>query len=288
MVAPTDYGNLTGWWDISQESFSNNDPVQTFNDINGTRDFTQATLGNRPLYKTSIFPTGLPGLDFDGTNDTMISNDIDTFLSASTYSAFVVVWIDVINTTNSDAYLNDAIYGDTNGHMGLHLHGTTPNAELYSYDGAFKELSIAITTGAAHVIHTRHESGNIYISVDGGSESSLAAGNMTNIAGNFKIGQGNSSGGFLDGKIGEFFIYDAARSSGEITALINYLMAKWVTAGTNATAGNAAGAGAGNTTQSFVKPSAGAGAGAGAVTNATGVNTVVAPAVVAAGAGAAL
>jgi hypothetical protein len=228
MALPTDYANLTGWWDVSQESFANNDPVAALNDLVATNDFVQATEANKPLYKTNIFPTGLPGLDFDGSNDVMTNTDINVFLAAATYSAFVVVWIDVINTANGDAYLNDAVYADSNGHMGLHLHSTTPNAELYSYDGAFKEAATPVSTGVAQVIHTRHESGNIYISVNGGTEASVAAGDMTNTAGNFKLGQGAGSG-YFDGKIGEFFIYDVARSTGEIAALITYLSEKWIT-----------------------------------------------------------
>ena len=42
--------------------------IQTWSDLAGTNDLTQATSGSRPVYKTNIF-NGNPVIRFDGTDD---------------------------------------------------------------------------------------------------------------------------------------------------------------------------------------------------------------------------
>jgi hypothetical protein len=55
-------------YDARRLSLSDGTAVQTFTDVAGTNDATQATSGNRPLFKTNII-NGNPVVRFDGTDD---------------------------------------------------------------------------------------------------------------------------------------------------------------------------------------------------------------------------
>jgi hypothetical protein len=66
----TDF-NWTAWLAADQESFANNDPVGTASDWSGNNnDATQATGGNKPLFKTNVI-NSLPAFYFDGTDDVL-------------------------------------------------------------------------------------------------------------------------------------------------------------------------------------------------------------------------
>lgn len=55
-------------YDARRLSLSDGTGVQTFTDLAGTNDATQATSGNRPLFKTNIL-NGNPVVRFDGVDD---------------------------------------------------------------------------------------------------------------------------------------------------------------------------------------------------------------------------
>jgi hypothetical protein len=66
---------------------ANNDPVSTWTDFSGNGRNYIGTTTTRPLYKTSQ-QNGLPGVDFDGTDDFLTGT---TDPSVSTYSLYVTL-----------------------------------------------------------------------------------------------------------------------------------------------------------------------------------------------------
>lgn len=72
-TGPGGVGNSTtvfGWWDASQESYSNGSVVPVFSNQLGSIDFTQTINANQPTYVSSGI-NGRPSLDFDGASDFM-------------------------------------------------------------------------------------------------------------------------------------------------------------------------------------------------------------------------
>src|SRR4029077_19405166 len=73
---------------------------------------------------------------------------------------------------------NDGIIDDNSQFMGLfarNLSGVTFYA--YNWDGSEDASSNTGTVGTAYVLMWRHHGGNIYVSVNGGAEVSIASGN---------------------------------------------------------------------------------------------------------------
>lgn len=236
MTLPTDYANLQAWYDASQHSGSDTDPVSTATDYGGAANHANAAGAERPLYRTNIFPTGKPAFDFDGSDDVLtMPGTVSTYTNAgAACSVFMAVIVGAYRTEGANWYNNEGILGDiSNGHFNVLMRSTNPYLEAANYDGSTTAL-VDVTSpaaGTAFVYHMRTDSTNLYASVNGGTEVSAASGASSGIAGTMVLGRGISGlGGFFIGKIGEVFIYSAARSAGEVTALNQYLRDKWIAA----------------------------------------------------------
>ncbi len=118
--------------------------VSQWNDKSGNnRNATQSTSGNRPTITSSIL-NGLSALNFDGTNDYLITTDI--FNSASDVSIFIV---------------HNALATNTNGRAVMSLWSTTD-----SRNGYFHSLARTNITNGFRSTFTQDEQavGNTSIS----------------------------------------------------------------------------------------------------------------------------
>lgn len=231
---PTDIANLTCWLDASQESFDDLDLVATFTDQHTTtNDWTQATEGNQPTFLDDQFPSGLPGVDFDGTDNWLGGPDLDVIMGPYQWSIFIALVVNSIGTDAADslAYENDGIIVELNGNWGMHLRSSVPSFQSYGWSGSQVDTAaVTISTGApGHVLHSRTSGfeGNIIGSVDGGTESSTshadqAALGVGNIGSNYQTN-------YADITIGEMVVYDAVLNGTQVTDVNNYLIAKWFT-----------------------------------------------------------
>jgi hypothetical protein len=226
MTLPTDYANLQGWWDASQEVYANNDPVGSATDWSGNARHATHTGANRPTFKTSII-NGLPVFDFDGTDDYLQIGSAAAYVTDTAYSVFAVFIADTIGTDSVNYYEDDAIIAGQD-YFGVHFRSTGPKIIAYNNDGSVDGVETTIATGTAYVYHQRHESNVLYASLNGGSETSTASGTTATLGGDFYIGRNGSSGQYADFKLGELFIYSVARTTGEISALNTYLYNKWL------------------------------------------------------------
>lgn len=232
MTLPTDYAGLTGWYDASQESYANNDPVDTWTDRSGNANHFTSSLTARPTFKTGLFPLGGSALDFDGSDDQLsAAGSVGTFISASAMTAFFVFIVDTISTNDTTTYYtNQAIFASSGGGIQIpYFRSAGPVVGAYNYDPAAPDaVEVAVTAAAAHVVMVRHEAGSLYISIDGGSESSVASGDSAT-SGDPRFGV-NVVSTYFDGKLAELFFYNVALATGEIAALNTYLSTKWITA----------------------------------------------------------
>lgn len=89
LFSPVNIPDLAWWFAADKETiYSNNDPVPTITDQNGSSDFIQAVGTRQHTYKTGIF-NGLAVYDNDGGDDNCNSDVIIDTGAATTY-AFVV------------------------------------------------------------------------------------------------------------------------------------------------------------------------------------------------------
>jgi hypothetical protein len=97
---------------------------------------------------------------------------------------------------------------------------STNLADAYTDDGGNKQTTTALGGTGKHVITWRHESGTLYVSVDGGTEASIAAGNTSSLSGNLELSNATSGSQAFDGKFVELYVWSTVPSSGDRTAII--------------------------------------------------------------------
>jgi hypothetical protein len=174
--------------------------VNSLNDQSGNaRHFINAIAASQPAV-TTAGPNSRTCADFDGVDDVLASSVVlsNYFTAAAGY--LVVTFIaDAITANNATSYNNNTIIGGQSGYMGLYLRNTGTPATIMAgnYDGTddHADIAAAITTGTVYVAEWRHDTGNVYVRLNGGTEVSVASGNTQNIGLGFYLGQGFAAWG---------------------------------------------------------------------------------------------
>lgn len=96
--------------------------VQTWDNETGESALTQATAGKRPLYRASVAAlNGQPAIDFDGTDDILVSADFTT--NPDYTSKVSMVWVGNLNSVSGTRTILDG-----NDLTNYHLFGCTSGA----------------------------------------------------------------------------------------------------------------------------------------------------------------
>jgi hypothetical protein len=227
--APTDISGLKLWLKADQISGSDGDAVGTWSDQSGNGyNLTQGTAANKPTLKTNI-KNGRSIVRFDGTNDYMDGTTITNIMSTTTLSAYIVVNVKAYTTNTANGYDNDTIFTETTGgNLSLYTRSTGVTG-IEVYDGAQKQATKTTVADTWYVIHIRRDSGTTYISVNNGSESSVAAGAASFIPGNIRFGTNYAAAvaDFIQMDLAEVVMYNTAVGSSDRTSLQTYLNGRW-------------------------------------------------------------
>lgn len=207
---------------------SDGDLVAGWKDRSGVgHNFTQGTAGSRPSYRLAV-RNGKPVIRFDGVDNLMTNAALlSTYITDTAYTVFAVFKATVLNSAGATTYGNDGLIADTGAYFGLYLKNT-PRVSIYNWDGADHAAHQTINTTDFNVIQARHESGNLYISKNGGADSSpTVSGGTDNLGGTMVLGADRLGAIFFDGDLAELIIYNVALSSGDRTGVTNYLRNKY-------------------------------------------------------------
>ena len=189
-----------------------------------------------PVWRSGTPLMLLPCTDFDGSsqyfqlknNAGTVNKALSDIITNSAATLLVSFYAEGITANAAAAYDNDCIFGDAGGFFGLHLKNSAdPRLLFYNWDGNEDTLSLATTINASHVAMMRHEGSNIYGSIDGGSESSVASGNTSTMTGNPQIARGVGAK-YFNGRIGEIAIWNAALTGSDLSDAISYFTSKWL------------------------------------------------------------
>lgn len=188
----------------------------------------------RPLYRSSTPLMRYPCLDFDGTDDYLravsqnlsVNRILSSFISASAYTTLAAFYAELIDGNPAGIYSNRALLADANARYGIFFRdaGGGPRVLAYNFDGTVDFVELPCTVGATHVVQTRHAGGNLYLSLDGGAEVSVASGDTIDMTLQLYAGCGQSA--FFNGRIGELAIYNVDK--GATGAHLDYFLAKWL------------------------------------------------------------
>lgn len=168
-----------------------------------------SSLTAQPTYTASDSSfNNFPSLTWDGSNDVMTGPALSSLISNSAYTVFMVFSATAIDTNTATIEQNDALIADgdggSGGFFGVHLR-STPNVNLYNWDGSRDFASASISTGVATIVTARHGSGTLGIRTNEGAEVTAASGNTSTLTHPVALGKGWASAWF-SGKIAEVCI----------------------------------------------------------------------------------
>lgn len=191
------------------------------------RHLIQTTNSKRPAFVTNK-QNGKPGWLHDAVDDVLTNaTAFSSFITASAHTIFIAFTPIAIGTNSASPFANDNLLTDNAGFVAIALKSTTPAVQSYNWDGDADTSSKAITLGSASIVMMRHAGGNLYLSVNNGSEGSVASGDTTTLTGTLIIGSNYPASAFYNGYIHEIIIYNTALTAGQIAQMYAYLNSKY-------------------------------------------------------------
>lgn len=146
------------------------------------------------------------------------------------------------NFSNCRAYLyvrgpaNEFSYDGTTGYgaiffepfFSVHSASTLTPVQFYNYGSAAAQLEEPLTgAGQYDVMMFKRDSSNIYSSINGSTEQSLASDAVSTLSNAIVLGGRTSSTGHAPIKLAEVLVFDRTLSTIEIARLTRYLTIKW-------------------------------------------------------------
>ena len=128
-----------------------------------------------------------------------------------------------------------SLIGDGRAFWGIYLGNVRGQRKvtLYNWDRNADGVLLDINENQTYVLMYQHEGGNLFSSLNGGAELSVASGETTQLTSLLHIGK-SDPGSYYDGCIGELAIYDAALAGADLNNAIQYLTDKWLSSAGNA------------------------------------------------------
>ena len=245
--------NLTGRWDFSDITSL----YKTFTDINNPCYTVQATAdGDLIAVAVSQYPTptsewtlhngasptlrltspllGTQCLDFDGVNDNLTmgaraggSRAISNLFAVGGKTCAISFRCESLPATGE---LQPMLVSKNNFNCGVYVYNPSGTAKILannndgSYDNCIGDTVVVDTN---YVAVMRHDGSNLYVSLNGGSETSAASGNTASLSETTAMGFAGS-GQFYNGRIGEVLTYNAALTGTDLSNLITYMTNKWL------------------------------------------------------------
>jgi hypothetical protein len=192
-----------------------------------------------PAYRSVTPLMLLPCLDFGASAMSMVDNtginsyrNSSDFVSTTAKTIILAAYFEAIASTATDAYDNEGVIGG-NAWFGMFVKNDGGQRKVLwtAYDGAWGDVAEQnISLATTHIICARHDGTNLYLSVDGGSEHTVANGTTSNNAGEFRIAR--SIGSLASNvRIGEIAVYNSALTGTPLSDAKAYFAAKWQGAG---------------------------------------------------------
>lgn len=196
--------------------------------------------GIDPLWRQTSPGLLLPCLDFDGSNDALLATTdnkatakvLSDWATASAFTLIMALRVEASSSNNGTIYLNEGILTDSSGYMGLLVRNDSGQVKLigYNYDGNIDAVEANISVNTNYVVVFRHESGNIFLSINNESELSAASGDTGALTGQMETGVNEDASAYLNGRIGMFKFWNTGNADGNLATEKAAMIADWVLA----------------------------------------------------------
>jgi len=138
----------------------------------------------------------------------------------------VVFKIFAITTNSSTTYYNDTAINFSQS-RGLVFHKSL-GAIGYVYTGVYAGTNKAVSTSTPYIARSRHSGGNVYLNLNGGSEGSTPAGNVSDLSSPASLASDLTTI-YTQIDIAEVIVFNSALSAENIAIVDAYLKAKYAT-----------------------------------------------------------
>jgi hypothetical protein len=171
---------------------------------------------------------GHSSISFDGVSQEIgASLDTANVLSVSAFSLYAVVsFTSYVNTGAYTSFADiDPIFGDLSQYVVLGGDaGSGGQAVIAAYDAGYKTCKVTVATGTLVVLSARLGSGTLRLSVNGGTDTTVACGDVDG-TGNLSLGQGHSK--YANVAICELATYNVDHTGTNDAAIVAALMGKY-------------------------------------------------------------
>jgi hypothetical protein len=210
--------------------------VNYWDDVEHGANDAQYGGGGAPTWQSTNRLLPLPCLKFTA-NPLQIRTDAanvdvasSSLITASAFTFLVAIYIESSTTNNANAIDNDGVLANRGSYFGISIKnpGTGILAQFFNYDTNYRTIELGVTLNTPYVLMFRHDSGNLYASLNGGAETSLACGNTAVLTDALSIGSDYTTNHIFQGRIGEVAIYNAALSGTNLSDAIAYFRDRWL------------------------------------------------------------
>lgn len=215
---------LTGWW---RAAFSASPWVGTASGgSSGSRNLTEAT--NPPSAGTAL--NGFAPADFDGTNDTIASGlAVDQFVTAGAGMCACLFNADAAaaDAGATTAYLNPSFLAH-NVTAEVYFTYSSSGVRLGCYNGTDQNsFAAACGTGAWHLAVGTWDSSTLYLSIDGGSFTTLSRVVSLSASGALATGRNYNSTAFFNGRIAELMFGAFTANATHVANIKSYVNTRY-------------------------------------------------------------
>lgn len=247
-LPPSTYAGLTFWYDGDGSAHYIGD-TSTSGTPADAQDFNRADSANaiarimwqstgNPVRRIPVFGSA-NGLSVDNQADTMAmavrpSAGVapSTYVAASSILAAAnkaIIFAVRVDSVRAGAAPGAGVYGNASlihdppgGYVGLHMRPVGGDVEFqaYNWDGSEDCAVVSEALGTWAVITMKHSGGQLRIRKNGGSWTSVASGNTTDLTNIIKFGDG------WTGRMAQLCTYNANRADAELLEVERYFGAK--------------------------------------------------------------
>lgn len=237
MPFPENTTDLTFWMNASEDIYTSVSPDVAATDDDTVRrvvgqssssvQMNETVEAEKLTFKASAI-SGEPALEGGGTHNLSSSGTMADIINADEFHVMAVIRIDTSTLDSGSLWNNHNIVCDGGAYWSLLVRDDSGSPKIYGYlyDTGAKSVSLPITVGDVLVVSWRCTGGNMYLSLNGGSESSVACGNIGALTANFQLAARGSAYG-IDGLIAEVLVWDVSLSTVDRDANITTLKTKY-------------------------------------------------------------
>lgn len=201
---------MTGYWraippSITYDSTTTN--VSIANDLSGNeRNMSQTVMARQPNYITGVV-NGAEAFSYTLANQELLFSQghlFSDFISVTQYTAYIVFKLGTVTTDSGIASSNHRLFHNPANKWGIYARNNAGQLQIIVMhnDGAQKTISFNVTAGQEGILECRYDGVNLYATLNGGAEQSIAAGNIVFPTSNLQIGSTGATTAF-DGYIAE-------------------------------------------------------------------------------------